>query len=110
LKTDYKELMKAIEKSLHEHYASVRSSEDLKETEPSPTGWHEAIQTQNLNIAKSGLPFARVNSVAPSSPADDAGLKAGDKVVDFGPIHSENHQNLQKIAEVVQRSEGVRQY
>ncbi|KAJ1961224.1 putative 26S proteasome regulatory subunit [Dipsacomyces acuminosporus] len=42
--------------------------------------------------------FARVNSVAPSSPASLAGLAAGDKILCYGSVDVSNHDNLQRLA------------
>ena len=53
-------------------------------------------------------PFARVNTVESGSPAHEASLKAGDKIRTFGSANWTNHENLAKVAEVVQRNEGVR--
>jgi len=52
--------------------------------------------------------FARVDSVAPSSPADQAGLKIGDKIKRFGSVGALNHEKLSKVATEVQANEGVR--
>lgn len=52
-------------------------------------------------------PFAKVNSVVPGSPADDAGLKAGDRIRKFGDVDWLNHEKLSKVAETVQRNQGV---
>ena len=41
------------------------------------------------------------------SPADTAGLKAGDRIRRFGTANWMNHEKLAKVAEVVQGSEGV---
>jgi len=53
-------------------------------------------------------PFAKVNSVERGSPADDAGLEAGDRIRRFGHVNWINHEKLSKVAEVVQRNQGVR--
>jgi len=50
---------------------------------------------------ESQIPFAKLNSVAPNSPAGDAGLKEGDEIVKFGSINVANHRNLQAVAEMV---------
>lgn len=52
-------------------------------------------------------PFAKVNSVVPGSPADDAGLKTGDRIRNFGDINWLNHEKLSKVAETVQKNQGV---
>ena len=66
---------------------------------------------RNGNLASDqGLidtPFAKVNSVVPGSPADAAGLKAGDRVRRFGEVNWLNHEKLSKVAETVQRNQGV---
>lgn len=52
-------------------------------------------------------PFAKVSSVAAGSPADDAGLKTGDRIRKFGNVNWINHEKLSRVAEVVQRNQGV---
>ena len=47
------------------------------------------------------IPFARINSVAPSSPAEEAALKEGDLVCQFGSVNATNHNNLQALGQVV---------
>jgi len=41
------------------------------------------------------------------SPAEDAGLRVGDRVRRFGDVNWINHDKLSKVAETVQRNEGV---
>jgi 26S proteasome non-ATPase regulatory subunit 9 len=53
------------------------------------------------------VPFAKVNSVVADSPADTAGLKAGDEIRNFGYVNKSNHDGLKKVAECVQGNEGV---
>ncbi|KAL8800443.1 MAG: hypothetical protein Q9200_007243 [Gallowayella weberi] len=99
LRNDYKSLMSKIEDGLHAHHAQARS-----------------IPTVQSNISSSQLPtspassleapFAKVNSVVAGSPADDAGLQAGDTIRRFGDVDWINHEKLSKVAETVQRSEG----
>ncbi|GAA5871262.1 hypothetical protein JCM3774_000894 [Rhodotorula dairenensis] len=52
-------------------------------------------------------PFARVDAVAPNSPANQAGLVREDLVVSLGSVSSTNHDNLRAVAALVARSEGV---
>ena len=102
--------MNRIEKGLHQHYASLSGSEDLKESLPllvRPDA--EGGGQPSIRITPD-LPFAKVNSIVPSSPAHEAGLKVGDKIKNFGSVHWRNHENLRRVAEVVQRNEGVRRY
>ncbi|GAA6024123.1 hypothetical protein JCM11491_001098 [Sporobolomyces phaffii] len=52
------------------------------------------------------VPFAKVNSVAPDSPARLAGLEADDLVVSIASIDSTNHSDLAAVGQLVARSEG----
>ncbi len=109
LKNDYKELMNRIEKGLHQHHASAQGSEDSKEAQSLSTQHTGEEDTQIPSRTTLDPPFAKVNSVAPSSPGQEAGLKVGDKIRNFGAVNWRNHENLRKVAEVVQRSGGVGQ-
>ncbi|KAL8836617.1 MAG: hypothetical protein Q9170_002840 [Blastenia crenularia] len=105
LRNDYKGLMSKIEDGLHSHHAQAR------------TAMHSASalldsSISTANQASSGsspleAPFAKVNSVVAGSPAEDAGLKVGDKICRFGNVDWMNHEKLSKVAETVQRNEGV---
>lgn len=102
LKNDYKSLMSKIELGLHEHHAAHQA--------PTPILTSSIQATNSRNLPDQGLvdtPFARVNSVVAGSPADEAGLKAGDRIRRFGNVNWINHEKLSKVAEVVQRNQGV---
>ncbi|KAJ9646439.1 putative 26S proteasome regulatory subunit [Coniosporium tulheliwenetii] len=101
LKNDYKDLMNRIEAGLHAYHASAAAanatrSERQAATTGSSTSGREALEA----------PFAKVNSVVPDSPADTAGLKAGDSILRFGTATWMNHEKLSKVAEVVSQNEG----
>jgi hypothetical protein len=52
-------------------------------------------------------PFARIDSVAPHSPAQSAGLKENDLILQFGDIHVENALNpMHEVADLVPRAAG----
>lgn len=53
-------------------------------------------------------PFAKLNSVAPHSPADTAGLQRGDYIKRFGRVHALNHDKLRRLGEEVKANENVR--
>ncbi|KAK6189393.1 GTP-binding nuclear protein gsp1/Ran [Pestalotiopsis sp. IQ-011] len=99
LRNDYKDLMNAIEKHLHEHFASLDETDDL------PTARTGAGMLGDSITPTLDEPFARVNSVVPESPAYTAGLKAGDEIRNFGYVNRANHDGLKKVAECVQGSE-----
>lgn len=103
LRNDYKDLMLVIEKHLHEHFASLDNTDE-------PTAASSVREPTLQDSAPEVLdrPFARVNSVTASSPAEAAGLKQGDLIRNFGYVNESNHDNLKKVAECVQGNEGVR--
>jgi 26S proteasome non-ATPase regulatory subunit 9 len=101
LRNDYKELMGVIEKHLHDHFASLEDDADV----PAPT--FDASQLRDSVPEQLDQPFAKVNSVVDNSPAETAGLRAGDLIRNFGYVNRNNHDNLRKVAECVQGNEGV---
>jgi 26S proteasome non-ATPase regulatory subunit 9 len=115
LRNDYKDVMAKVEQGIHAHFASLSEAQtalsdaapqspvpaDIMEAEPMPS-W--SASTSDAIIES---PFARVNSVAPGSPAAQAGMKVGDKIRSFGTVNWMNHENLTKIAQLVQQNEGV---
>ncbi|PKX94988.1 putative 26S proteasome non-ATPase regulatory subunit Nas2 [Aspergillus novofumigatus IBT 16806] len=109
LRTDHKEVMKHLEKGLHEHFASLQRAQAAV-----AAGGMNGTAVQRSNLGESslsdaeiiGTPFAKVNSVVPGSPADQAGLKAGDTIRSFGNVNWINHERLSKVAQTVQQNEG----
>jgi 26S proteasome regulatory subunit N4 len=98
--------MSKIEKGLHEHYASLETQ--AAQSAPSVAAAGSSTESSTAAPADAtGPPFAKVNSVAANSPADAAGLQVGDKLVAFGSANWMNHEKLAKVAEVVNRNEGV---
>lgn len=109
LKNDYKDVMAKLEVAVHEHFAAGKSAESLP---PASSATPESANvagsaTPNPQTTSSAIepPFARVNTVVENSPADTAGLKAGDKVTRFGYVDWTNHERLGKVAQVVQQNE-----
>ncbi|KAI0817681.1 hypothetical protein GGR55DRAFT_31227 [Xylaria sp. FL0064] len=105
LKNDYKDLMNAIEKHLHEHFASLQGMNEATST-AAPV--NRATMMGDTLPETLEVPFAKVNSVVADSPADAAGLKAGDEIRNFGYVNKSNHDGLKKVAECVQGNEGQR--
>ena len=109
LKNDYKAVMAKLEVAVHEHFAAGKSAESLPPVSTAPseaatTTGQAPPSTQPVSTAIEP-PFARVNTVVENSPADTAGLKAGDKVTRFGYVDWTNHERLGKVAHVVQQNE-----
>ncbi|KAL8853565.1 MAG: hypothetical protein Q9221_001551 [Calogaya cf. arnoldii] len=98
LRNDYKSLMSRIEDGLHDHHAQARSIPAQQSG--------SASQARAATASSLEAPFAKVNSVVAGSPAEDAGLRAGDKIRRFGDVDWINHEKLSKVAEMVQRNEG----
>lgn len=116
LKNDYKTLMARIETGLHDHHANAAASAAAATTTTAiassdtqgrtATGTAGTTQGHGFAAAAVEAPFAKVNSVVPSSPAEAAGLQTGDKIVRFGHVNWMNHEKLSKLAQVVQQNEG----
>lgn len=96
--------MAVIEKHLHEHFASLEDADER----PIPSQSDQEPALRDSASETLDVPFARVNSVVAGSPADTAGLKAGDLIRNFGYVDRSNHDNLKKVGECVQGNEGVR--
>ena len=99
--------MSRIETGLHAHHAS------MKDLVSDSTGGSSQFSTASVSsdhpqASLLEAPFAKVNSVVSGSPADEAGLKAGDAIRRFGNVNTFNHEKLGRVAETVQRNEGVR--
>ncbi|XP_070759799.1 26S proteasome non-ATPase regulatory subunit 9 isoform X1 [Enoplosus armatus] len=98
LQNDHKEIMAEIEDALHKLHAREKAKRERDEAEA-----EEEAMDQQVTLPP---PFARVDAVTQGSPACGAGLRVGDEVIEFGSVNTENFQNLQNIASVVQHSEG----
>lgn len=95
--------MSKIEVGLHEHHAAYQASNSAQTSSPAQAAGSSGSGDQGLIDP----PFAKVNSVVEGSPADQAGLKVGDKIRKFGNVNWMNHEKLSKVAETVQRNQGV---
>ncbi|CAG8562189.1 6230_t:CDS:2 [Ambispora leptoticha] len=96
LRNDHKAIMLQIEQALHAIHAEAQEK--------------KRVESQRLSEnTGSGLITSeqdQVNAVAPDSPAKDAGLQKGDKILNFGTIHAGNHEKLQALNTLVGQSEG----
>ncbi|KAI8297400.1 GTP-binding nuclear protein GSP1/Ran [Colletotrichum sp. SAR11_240] len=96
LRNDYKDLMVLVEKHLHEHFASLQEDD---ETQPAPSRGDIGLLPDHVPLETLQEPFAKVNSVVPGSPADEAGLKPNDEIRNIGYVSLANHDNLKKVAD-----------
>jgi len=98
LRNDLTALMDEIAKTLETIYARPP-------TPPEERRGDDTASVMGTGAASSEpLPFARVNGVAPGSPAADAGLQREDLVVKFGELRYPQ-LNLQALAAVVAENE-----
>ncbi|XP_026669193.1 26S proteasome non-ATPase regulatory subunit 9 [Ceratina calcarata] len=94
LKNDYKGLMNKIEEGLHKVHAL--SGNQAESSIPSTTNdIQDMVQLD---------PFLRVNLVSPNSPAEIAGIKVDDLILEFGSIDCRNFKSLKDIGTLVQNS------
>ncbi|TGO56390.1 hypothetical protein BCON_0078g00050 [Botryotinia convoluta] len=105
LKNDHKALMSVIEKHIHEHFARLAENPNTEEPVVDEVQASRIVPSFD-EPAPLDIPFAKVNSVAEGSPADDAGLKAGDTIRNFGYVNHANHDGLKRVGECVQGNEG----
>lgn len=101
-RNDYNDLMAKVEKFLHEHFTNL----DENAEEPALTSGTGFPVLPDSIPETLDEPFAKVEEVAQGGPADDAGLKPGDLVRNFGYVSHENHNNLREVAACVQTNEG----
>ncbi|RZC35370.1 PDZ 2 and/or GRASP55 65 domain containing protein [Asbolus verrucosus] len=99
LQNDHKAIMKQIENGLQGYYSSAGAQVNVQDIEmkSEPASRPVAHET----------PFAKVTLVTPGSPAEFAGLREGDGIVEFGSVNFTNFKNITDIAFVVQHSEGA---
>jgi 26S proteasome regulatory subunit N4 len=98
--------MNVIEKTIHEHFAS------LAQQPPEAADGSSSQSSESRPLAARPAPtldaaFAKVNSVVPGSPAESAGLKAGDEIRNFGYVNRSNNEGLRRVGDCVQGNEGV---
>lgn len=98
--------MSVIEKHIHEHFANL-AVEGPAQEEANTEAPHTSRILQPPPTPILTAPFAKVNTVAAGSPAESAGLKAGDEIRNFGYVNHTNHDGLRRVGECVQGNEGV---
>ncbi|KAK2739210.1 putative 26S proteasome regulatory subunit [Myotisia sp. PD_48] len=121
LRNDYKDVLGYVESGIHEYFANIHNAAgvDLPQNSTQNTARSSQPPTlarppQDVQQLLDGwdqevieAPFAKVNNIFDGSPAAGAGMKLGDKILRFGDITWVNHENLTKVADVVQNNEGV---
>ncbi|KAF9964307.1 26S proteasome non-ATPase regulatory subunit 9 [Mortierella alpina] len=109
LKNDHKEIMLQIEEALHAVHAEAIAEKEAEKNahnqESSGTSAAGSFAAAQQEADKDLSPFARVNGVAPDSPAKDAGLLQGDMIVAFGTVNAKTPSVLPSLSEHVQSRE-----
>lgn len=104
--------MNKVEQGLHARFANLQSLQSHPpQTFVVPSQAPATVEddaTPSTSVLQT--PFAKINSVAEGSPAEQAGLRVGDKIYGFGGVDWTNHQNLEKVSEAVRRNAGVRTF
>ncbi|GAA5980747.1 hypothetical protein JCM11641_000190 [Rhodosporidiobolus odoratus] len=74
-----------------------------------PDSGEEVEMAPSMEVAEyeEEKPWAKVDAVAPGSPADEAGLKRDDLFLTLSSISSANNDSLRAVAALVGRSEGI---
>ncbi|PIA17927.1 hypothetical protein COEREDRAFT_40090 [Coemansia reversa NRRL 1564] len=74
----------------------------MSEIERNLVSLHNTIQkdtsASDAATSQRQRPFARVSIVTPNSPASEAGLLVGDKIVKYGSVDATNHDNFKKLS------------
>ena len=114
LKNDHKALMTKLEAAVEEHFAAGKTAETSGTAAASGTRALQSNVSNSIHTEPASSmpiiepPFARVNTVVPNSPAEQAGLEVDDMITRFGSANWTNHERLSKVAQVVQQNENVR--
>jgi 26S proteasome non-ATPase regulatory subunit 9 len=107
LKNDHKAAMKQLEEAVHKQFASGKALDvEAQSDAPRTTNGATPSVSAPAPIAHQP-PFARINTVSPGGPAEQAGLRPEDRLVVFGSVNFTNHERLGKVAQVVQQNENV---
>ncbi|KAG0201842.1 26S proteasome non-ATPase regulatory subunit 9 [Mortierella sp. GBA30] len=116
LKNDHKAIMLQIEEALHAVHAEAIAEKQKREAEKkeqeqatgviaSTSASSSSTGAQTQSQEPSLTPFARVNGVAPDSPAREAGLLQGDLIVAFGTVNASTPNVMPSLSEHVQSRE-----
>jgi 26S proteasome regulatory subunit N4 len=123
--SDYSELMKKIEEGLKLHfkadnddsredtpnnnqdYIHINISNDNNNNNNSAPASHQNIDHQrgDNEVQEKKVAFVKVNAVMRNSPAEVAGLKVGDEIIEFGNVNSQTADQLLGIRDMVLANE-----
>ncbi len=98
LRNDLKGLMDSIESGIHNLHAQSR--EGLGADSPQDL----VDKTSGIQLESPPDCFALIDVVTEGSPAEESGLRVGDRVAAFGSVRADNFTNLSAIGRLVQDS------
>ncbi|WVW83992.1 hypothetical protein I302_106017 [Kwoniella bestiolae CBS 10118] len=111
LQNDRQTVSDLLATALQDAFSRPSQTQDLPNGTPHPASSSQSTTTQLNGNAPEGewpeKPIARVNTVAPQSPASQAGLQPNDLIYDFAGVTHLSPGGIQAIGSVVSRSEGV---
>lgn len=106
LSNDHKALMSAIEQLMYELHAEAKKAGPSAQPEPTGTTLQNAATNAHMPDSSTAsqlqLPFAVVDEVSSSSPAEEAGIVLGDQILVFADVTKQTPQTLQAVAAAVQ--------
>lgn len=103
LSNDYKAVMSTIEQLMHELHAEVKKAgASAPDKATNRTSQPAASIAASNAAALPQLPFAVVDEVSTSSPAEEAGAMVGDQLISFAAITRQTPNTLQAVAAALQ--------
>lgn len=106
VRNDHKDVMKKIESTLSLIHSLSRESNEKTTTTTETLNSNNNSSNNDQTASTVLIPFAKVNAVAPDSPAYIAGLQRNDQILQFGNITATNHQQLRALTGVVSTNIG----
>lgn len=109
LRNDHVALTAEVERAIADLHASAPSSSGRHADASAPAASAPAAPSRPPVVAapppgsSPGIPFAIIDDVTPGSPAHDAGLAVGDRVVAFGGVTAERNPSSDPLPAVAAR-------
>jgi len=102
LQNDLKSLMNDIAKGLEAIHAESSNSGHKSDS-------YQSSNANDMEVVETPLnPFVKVNFVSPGSPADAAGIRFNDEVIEFGSLNATNFRELTQISDIVKHRQNER--
>ncbi|CAH8562133.1 unnamed protein product [Schistosoma rodhaini] len=100
LNTDHKQIMLELESVLHKihEYARQNPSKNVLTDGNACSSENKLIEDQSAQIVKKA--FLKIDQISPNSIVEQADLKVGDRIIQFGSVSADNFTSLQDISTV----------